>query len=504
MCGPSSDTVAAWDVTVRASASSTTDIDGRLFTYAWVAYTAGNDRPIYSSLYYVTQDGYRYQQTMRGLDPNGFALYANESGFLDNGEPLYKDLRGNNALVNQDLPAGVTSQPAQYPIFFSDIGPNGGNTTSADLVLTALGIPLTPPTPELSTVSFTGNQGGNTSTVGAGGTFTFTTSHTITFQIVISLDGNDFDPAKPSNRVITGLAASGTHQVYWDGKDNSGANFPSGGPYDFRVTGQNGNVHFPIIDAEGNGDGGPTITKLNGSPGDSTVFYDDRGYVTREGEAVGTLNSYLCGSSSPTPPTPDHSLTGIDSGNDSYNSNHYYRRWPGHGNSNSDCSSSAGFGDAKGLDLWAYQSTNDVQQNLYIVRAPAGADVGTAVTVPDHAYPGDTVSGSFVFRNDGQAAATGVTYTATIGTPGNCPASVNISPLANISSYNSSTCEVTFTGLPGSLVSGQQLTFNFNYQAPSTGPVPVTTTIDADNDASAPNTASGSTAIIAADVTTAV
>ena len=34
--------VAAWDLTVRSSASSTTDITGRLFTNALIAFTGGN------------------------------------------------------------------------------------------------------------------------------------------------------------------------------------------------------------------------------------------------------------------------------------------------------------------------------------------------------------------------------------------------------------------------------------------------------------------------------
>src|SRR5688500_1478656 len=73
--------VSAWDVTVRASADSLADVNGRLFTYAWTVYLQSNGRRLYNDLYYVSSDGYRYRQTLRGLDPNRAAFYANARGF---------------------------------------------------------------------------------------------------------------------------------------------------------------------------------------------------------------------------------------------------------------------------------------------------------------------------------------------------------------------------------------------------------------------------------------
>ena len=88
----SSGTVSAWDVTVRASLTSTADLNGRLFTYAWVGYTGNNPRPVYHTLYYVTLDGYRYQQDSKGLDPNAYALYANAAGFSPDSAPALEGL----------------------------------------------------------------------------------------------------------------------------------------------------------------------------------------------------------------------------------------------------------------------------------------------------------------------------------------------------------------------------------------------------------------------------
>lgn len=498
----SNNSASAWDVTVRANASSVADINTRVFTYAFAGFTGANSRQLNSTLYYITRDGYRYEQILRGLDPNGYALYANTAGFLDTGSPLYKDIRGSSAQVT-DLPAGVTAQPARYPIFFSNVAPAGPNAAELGRVLAALGIPAVPPLPQLSNVSFVGNVSGNTSVVNAGGVFRFDTVNTITYEIVISRDGVDFNPANTANRVLTGIALTGSHNSIWNGTDNSGVPFPVG-TYPFQITGRNGEAHFPIVDAEGNGQGGPTLRKLNGSIANATrVYYDDRGYVTRSGQNIGTPNGFLCGAALPTQPTPVESLLGIDS--DLVTAGLRYRNWPGNGNTNTDCGTTAGFGDAKALDLWAFESTPRIELPLVIVPPPNGADVGTAVAVDNAAFPGQTVYGTFNFRNDGDVAATGVTYRATVGTPGNCPASLSFSllPPGVTATYNPATCEVAFGGMPTSLTPGQELTFNFNYPAPAPGTVVVATEIGANNEgpnATSPNTASGATVIRQADV----
>ena len=505
-------TISAWDVTVRADATSLVDLNARLFSYAFVGWTGGNSRPIYTTLYYVSQDGFRYRQASQGLDPNGFALFANLSGFVDSGNPLYKDVRGNSAAVTT-FPANVSAQRAQYPIFFSDISPTGPNAAQLALVLQALGITADPPSAVVTASDYAGNVGGNTSTVSAGGDFHFTTQNTLTFQIVISRDGVDFDPANPQNRVLNGLAASGDHAVHWDGLDNGGNPFPTGN-FQYQLTGRNGELHFPIVDAEGNANGGPTLTVLNGDNATnpalaSLVYFDDRGYETRSGTTIGTLNGFLCGAAQPTPPTPDHSLIGVDSSSASFGGK-YYRNWPGSVNSNTDCSTTAGFGDAKGLDLWSAQSSPVTQDAIVIIPAPVTPDVGTSATADSSAFPGQTVYGSFVFRNDGQTTATGVTYSATIGSPGNYPASLvfTLLPAGVTANYDPATGIVTFTGMPASLTANQALAFNFSYPAPAPGVVPIDTTISAANESpspgTSPNSATADTVITISDVATTV
>lgn len=495
----SSNSVSAWDVTVRADAGSTTDLNGRLFTYAFIGFTNGNFRPLYSTHYYVTSDGYRYQQDLRGLDPNAYALYANSLGFLDNGQPLYKDLRGNNQSVT-NLPPGVTAQVAEYPVFFSDVRSTSPNAAEIDRVLTALSIPLAPTTPLVSGLSFSGNVSGSTSTVGAGGTIRFSTTNTITYQIIISRDGTNFDPNDPRNRVLTGIARTGTYTIVWDGKDGTGANFPPG-DYPFRLTGRNGEVHFPIIDAENNSDGGPAITRLNG-PGspNTTVHFDDRGYITSSGTVVGTPNGTLCPGPTPAAPDPPVNLGGVDSTT-------RYRVWessvqgaPG----NIDCDSRGGWGDTKGLNLWTYFSTEPQSSSLVIQAITV--DVATSVTAPAVATAGSTVQGSVSFANNGTSPAAGVTYGLQL-TPGLGTVTFGNLPPGVTAVYDDATGRVTFTGLPTTLDPGQSFSgITFSYTAPATGPVTATTTISTTSPDTFPdnNTDSAAINIGAVDVFTQV
>lgn len=488
--------ITAWDVTVRSDENSTVDLNGRLFTYAW-SIDSDNLR---NSLYYASEDGYRYRQTFQGMNTAQGLFFANSSGFLDtNGSPLYRDIRGSTGTVmsGPSMAAGVTPQRPQYPIFFSDISPDGANASEVSKVLTALAIPLEPATPILVNPSFVGNISGHTSAVSSGGTFKFTTENTLTYEIVISQDATDFDPANPLNRVLTGIALTGNHSVLWDGLDNNGNPFPVGS-YDFRITGRNGEIHFPMVDIERNANGGPSLVKLNGpTAGDDTVYFDDRGYRTASGVEIGQLNGHLCGAASTNEqPNPNHSLVGISSSS-------AYRSWSVGANLNSDCGSGGFFGDAKALDLWSFEKTAPILSPIEIVPQPITVDVGTAVSATPSVLAGDTAYGQFSFYNASSSPANSVTYSVSIGdlATGTCPAAANFTlvPSGITASYSAATCAVSFTNMPNSLTGGQQLNFSFSYVvAPSNaGPIPVRTQISAgneDNDV-APNTATAQTLV---------
>lgn len=63
------------------SAASVTDIPGRVFTYAFSGDTPATTNGTYATHYYITNDGYRYSQRMRGLSPFRYVLNSNPRAF---------------------------------------------------------------------------------------------------------------------------------------------------------------------------------------------------------------------------------------------------------------------------------------------------------------------------------------------------------------------------------------------------------------------------------------
>jgi hypothetical protein len=279
---------AGWDVTVRSSLLSTTNIVGRVFSYYLAMFTGGNGRPVFPTVYATTDDGYRYSIDLRGMDPNGWVTYGNQVGFLDSDgtTPLYHDAvsapGGGGQLTA--IQGGVKFAVPKFPLFFEP---------PADLTLGALGIPLTPTAPTIGPVTFVGNVSGNTTTINSGGTFSYTSNVSGIFDIVISADGVNFDPTLPANRRLRGVKPSGAQTVSWDGKANSGTAFQVGS-YTFHASVHGGEYHFPFIDAENSTVGGPTVTLLNPiggicppwNGGCKGGFYDDRVYQTVGGTIV--------------------------------------------------------------------------------------------------------------------------------------------------------------------------------------------------------------------------
>ena len=357
--------IAAWDVTVRGSLTSTTDINGRLFSDYLALFTGANNRPVNSKLFIVTIDGFKYLTNLNGVDPNGFVTLANDVGFYDSDRqtPLYHNLvdDANNQLTAPQ--GGVTLSLPKHLIFFTD------NTLYQpdSAAITENNIPTIPTAPTISNLTYTGSAGSNDSYVGVGGTFSYSTNVAGNYQIIISRNGTDFDPSNPQNRVLRGVRTySGTQTVTWDGLDNEGKAFPKGTGYQVRASVQAGEYHFPLLDAENSINGGPSYTLVNppatcpGVAGCSTAYYDDRGYRTLNGSTVGTVNTLL----------PNGNHPGAASSLTGFNSTSNQRRF------------SNDFGDKRGLDLWTYfPSTtasvllniiDSVQRDLQITKTHSG------------------------------------------------------------------------------------------------------------------------------------
>jgi hypothetical protein len=366
--------VSAWDVTVRSALTSTADLNGRLFTYYLNLFAGANGRLLYSTIYVVTTDGYQYQTDLNAMDPNGFLLYGNQIGFADafDQSPLYHDVlatgAGNLDQLTQ-LQGGVDMAAPLYPVFF--------NPPDAAALL-ALGIPLTPTAPSVSAFAFDGSVGGNTSLIGTGGTFSYTSNIGGVYEIIISRDGVDFDPTNPLNRVMRGVRGPGTNTATWDGLDNSGSPFPVGVNYAVHANVHAGEYHFPLIDSENSTLGGPTYTLLN-PPGGvcplafgcSAGFYDDRGYRTLNGSIVGTVGAVLCGLQPP----------GVANGVSGFDSSGTQRAYGTGGGNAAPCAGT--FGDKKGLDLWTFFPSNNSVTFVNIVNAiPTPTDTPTATSTP--------------------------------------------------------------------------------------------------------------------------
>ena len=398
--------IAGWDATVRSSLASTTDLTGRVFTYYLALFTGGNGLPVFPTVFALTRDGYRYQIDLRGMDPNGWLLYGNQVGFYDSDgvTPLYHDAVAQNSGSPGQLTAiqgGVSIALPSFPLFFEQ--PDSAT-------IAALGIPATPTAPSISSVSFIGNLGGNTSLVNTGGTFTYNSNVSGVYQFVISRDGIDFDPANPLNRVLRGVRPSGTQAVPWDGLDNSGNPFPAG-TFQVRASIHGGEYHFPMIDVENDTQGGPTVTLLN-PPGATCpaltgackgAFYDDRAYRTLNGTVVdsgNTVGNVLCGLAPPAPAFSDPT-TGFDSSTNQ-------RRFGAASGGNTNVPCTGNFGDAKGLDIWTYYPSNTPATSVVLVAA--AADIAMAKSVSD-ATPavGTNVTFTITATNRGPNDATAVT-----------------------------------------------------------------------------------------------
>ena len=411
--------ISAWDVTVRDSQSSTTDLTGRLHTFYITMNMGDNGRQLHSDLYPITTDGYQYEIDIRGLDPFGFRVYGNQLGNLnsDGLTPLYGDVLGSNGSISNPL-GNTSSAPPQFPIFFNTIDsavipylPVYHPVTGNERV--GASFSSSPVLPTVSAPSYSGDAGGNTSTVNVGGTFTFSSNlPTGNYQIVISRDGVDFDPANPDNRVLRGfMLSSGGQTVSWNGQDNTSQPFPVG-TFNYQIQIHGGEYHFPISDAENNTLGGPTYELLNTAfAGNRTAFYDHRGYYTSSGVVVedrdtgdGNLtDDALCGDDPPSPPATDL-FAGADSSSSTFN---VFGQASG-GNTNARCTGA--FGDTKILDLWTYIADSTSVQQLIIVDA-ASLDYGDA---PDTSTGTGTGDYTTVATNDGPSHTLGGT-TLTIG-----------------------------------------------------------------------------------------
>jgi uncharacterized repeat protein (TIGR01451 family) len=404
--------IAAWDVTVRSNnTTSTIDLNGRLFSNYYALFNGINGRLLNFPIYPVTNDGFRYKVQLRNLDPNGFLIYGNQVGFWDSDgkTPLYHDIIGQDGQIASPT-GGVSLARPQYATFVNPVDVTALSyidTFDPNGIANGTGITINPVLPTVvSPPVFSGTVSGNTSLLGSGGTFTFSSSTGGNFQIVISRDGVNYDPTNINNRVLRGImASSGAQSIAWNGKDNNGVAMPTGSNYPVKLTVQGGEYHFPLLDAENNFSGGPTFTLLNTSlAGKTTAYYDDRGYKTIGGTTVGTIGSALCGINPPTIAFSDPII-----GFDTTTNNRAYGQSGNAGNANTACNGS--FGDTKGLDLWTYSPSSSASTTVNIVTSTMLGVAKAAGTVVNHNNGTYTVPYTVTLQNYGAEALKNIQIT---------------------------------------------------------------------------------------------
>ncbi len=333
--------VAAWDVTV--SDTSGVNKTGRVFTYYLAGNTGSNVRKdaVKSELHVLTKDGYIYKASFNGLDPFRFIFLSNNRGFIDKTDnttlyysPSTKSKNDNNldfirnsgnvAVQMPNVPDTATD--VTHRLFF--------NYPSDDL---PADMPTTPAAPaQISGFAFTGTSGtpGQSGNDGEGGQFTFTSSRSGSYQIVIDTNQDGvFDPQ--TDRTISNISLAGANSVYWDGKDKNGEVLSVLGAYNARIETKGGEQHFPLLDAENNADG--IIIQLLNQPADTpadfnpyTIYYNTVSFTTANGTYVDAEAR-----SGQVAVSPRSALGGVDSRNGAIKF-------------------SGDYGDKLGINIWTY------------------------------------------------------------------------------------------------------------------------------------------------------
>ena len=377
-------TVAAWDITVRATPGGAIQ-SGRVFANYLALNMGGGTASLNAVVYILTKDGFLYQVNLNGQRPFGFIFFGNDDGFLDpvtqNG--LYRSVQltlgdqfqSDATVHNPGLPDTATH--ITHKIFLQQPDPTLPSTASYPGGTMWLLNPPTPPAPPTG-FSFTGIEGtyGQAGS-GLGGNFTFTSTFQGSYTITLDTNQNGLY-TDPIDRVLIGSAQVGVNTVFWDGLDGQGNPVPaSNSAYTARITLNGGEVHFPFLDVENNPNGF-IIQRLNG-PGtlpDPTLYYNDN---------YGTFGSQ------PGAPVPLQALVGISS--------------PAHAFTNN-------FGDHKGIDSWTYVPSEVVLFDSLQVRA---ADlVASKSHSPATFVAGGLVSYTITATNNGPSDVTNATFTDTI------------------------------------------------------------------------------------------
>lgn len=214
----SADQTTGWDLTVFAGA---TPQFGRVFAFEWQLDSGAFD----------------------GASSTDYSLYA----MVPSGAP------GHEAVFQASL-TGITGFKYQVQASRTGVsGPKAGTSVPISGTVHIGEVPLYLDPPEVasySQVSPTAIGVEVAPGVAGGYDFDFDVDVDGTYHLVVDADlDGEFDIAGDGDVVISGLAAAGSNQVFWDGTDRFGVQLPAGG-YEVRLIVSVGEVHVVVNDAE--------------------------------------------------------------------------------------------------------------------------------------------------------------------------------------------------------------------------------------------------------------
>lgn len=271
----------------------------------WANYLAlsnGGTKPYFADLdlYVLTDDGVGYQVQMNRFAPFGFLFFSDNTGFVHQGTdtPIYHSFYGNDNAMNDYLANKIsfkkpdepnTATRRTYKVFFENPLENGNDLPPKIK-------PEASFSAQIQNLSFSEFKEG-VSRYSMGGVFRFESKGAS--SVTLNIDFREVIQAMTVDE-RKGYTGSGVVQISgvlqedgdnftpntlaWDGKDTSGQYLPVGvyavhdeetSKITVRWDMKSGEIHFPLLDAEGfSADGGVKVQRLNGNQDSNHGIYD--------------------------------------------------------------------------------------------------------------------------------------------------------------------------------------------------------------------------------------
>lgn len=413
--GTNSELIAAWDISIESSGAWST---GRTYSNVVNLHMSNAQNGFYGQVYALTKDGYIYRVNNNGNNGVGFTFFVNNRGFISNNRSTYKSMDFSSGIASyvQSPIAADTSSDITHKIFYSQPSSELPVSASGSVPGNTTWLKTNIIEPTVLNVSLVGAETtpGQVSSV-KGGYIRFNAAVQGSYTITIESAST---PATFTTRTLTGIAAAGNNNVFWDGKDGLDNNLPQGNqPIRLKVQLRGAEVHFPFIDMEINPNG-MVLELLNGTDTTSEryrVYWDDsditRTTTNNQGKGSTPANASVSGSLSGPTGTGGH-------------------MWGQQTNSTSPLTSANlgnGFGNEKSIDTWSYIKGPIAQSETSVIIKTADLQV-TAVTADKTTL----------------AIADQITYTVNVKNNG--PSDVENAPFTFVVPSGFDPLSLTFTG----------------------------------------------------------